>query len=390
MKKWSVLLKTILVIILLLTAFWYLFCEGGPLSDTEIAHALNERIEYFVGAGQKNELEPEADNEQVVPQPVENEIQESEEVVDSSATIVFTGDVELSEYVQAKYDEKGLDGVISPELQQIMQDATVTMINNEFCFSTRGKPEADKQYTFEVNPSYVKLLNELGVDIAGLANNHCRDYGQDSLTDTFATLSEAGIEYTGAGNTLEDASKLIIKTDAMGRKYGFLAATRVIPFGSWYVENSQPGVFGCYDEANLLNAVKEARGQVDYLYVMVHWGVERTTSLENHQIQIGHDLIDAGVDAVIGMHSHCLQPVEYYNGKPIFYSLGNYIFNQTIKDGAAVSISYDEQGNEQVRIIPITASDAYTSQATGVDMINYIATMSDTVIIDEEGYISPR
>ena len=360
------ILKTILVIIVVLTGIWYLFGQGGPLYDKgqEIAGLIFSQEDD--SQADESGLQPEsAQNTESSEEATDSETTEEEEAepVDQTATILFTGDVEISEYVQAKYSSSGIDGIISPTLQQEMRDATVTMINNEFCFSTRGEKAADKQYTFRVDPSYVSLLTDLGVDIAGLANNHVLDYGRDALTDTFTTLTDAGIEYTGAGDSLEDASKLIVKTDAKGRTYGFLAASHVIPVASWNVENAQPGVFCFYDNTALIAAVKEAASQVDYLFVMVHWGTEHTTELTSYQVSDGHAIIDAGATAVIGMHSHCLQPMEYYQGKPIFYSLGNYIFNANITSGGAVAFDFDENDNMTVRFIAVNASDTYTKES---------------------------
>ena len=395
MKKFTtVMLKTILVLVIILAGCWYAFGQNGPFNSQAKAFAkeqgIEEQLQWLIG-----ETEERSDDSLSVDSisETENEHQETDTIEqaaapeDLSTSIVFTGDIELSEYVQAKYDADGIDGVASEAIQSIMKDADITMINNEFCFSERGQKAPDKQYTFRVNPSYVKILNDLGVDIAGLANNHVLDFGHDALTDTFSTLTDAGIEYTGAGNSLEEASKLIVKTDLAGRKYGFLAASHVIPVGSWNVLNSQPGEFCFYDETDLLNAITEADSQVDYLFVMVHWGVEHTTELEDYQINDGHKMIDAGADAVIGMHSHCLQPIEIYNDKPIFYSLGNFIFNQTIKSGggAAVEFAIDENDNVTYRIIPIQATGACT--AVDSSGYSYVESISSNVAVGDDGVI---
>ena len=394
MKKFfGALIKTVLVLVIITAGCWYAFGENGPLNDKAKAYARQRGIEaslsWLIGAEESEASDEVAEADDNIAE--ETALAEQElKPEDLNTSIVFTGDIELSEYVQGTYDSNGIDGVASADIQDLLNNATFTMINNEFCFSERGTKAPDKQYTFRVNPGYVSILNELGVDIAGLANNHVLDFGQDALTDTFTTLSDAGIDYTGAGNSLEEASKLIIKTDAAGRTYGFLAASHVIPVGSWNVLNSQPGEFCFYDEADLLEAIQAADSQVDYLFVMVHWGVEHTTELEDYQINDGHKMIDAGADAVIGMHSHCLQPVEYYNGKPIFYSLGNFIFNQTIKSGGggAVEFSIDENDNVTYRIIPITATNACTS--VDVSGYSYVESISSGVAVDENGVISKK
>jgi len=396
MKKFTILFKILLIIILIGAGAWYAFGVNGPLNaqaKSFVAEHGIDGLEWLVG---KVEAEDSQSSDKAIglDEDIEEESEQEPMEEDLSTSIVFTGDVELSEYVQANYDSSGISAVTSESIQRLMQDADICMINNEFCFSERGEQASDKQYTFRVNPSYVSILCDLGVDIAGLANNHVLDYGHDALSDTFTTLTDAGIEYTGAGNSLEEAKKLIIKTDAAGRTYGFLAASHVIPVASWNVTDSQPGEFCFYDETELLNAITEASTQVDYLFVMVHWGVEHTTELEDYQVNDGHKMIDAGADAVIGMHSHCLQPVEYYNGKPIFYSLGNFIFNQSINSGGggAVEFSIDENNQVNYRIIPIVASDACTSEAIESDSnaYTYVESISDNVAVDANGYLSQK
>lgn len=371
MKKFiSLIIKIILVLIIIATVIWYLFGSDGPLYDKGQLFLQHHNIELALpfqkdkgedSSSESQGLKP-SDTEEVEVEDTEPLVEETEEVVDETATIVFTGDVEISTYVQAKYDASGIEGILSPSLLSELQNADVTMINNEFCFSTRGTP-ADKQYTFRVDPTYSSILTDMGVDVAGLANNHVLDYGKDALTDTFSTLNSVNVDYVGAGNSMEEASKMVVKTDAKGRTYGFMASSHIIPVAGWDIQNSQPGVFTFYDDTKLLEAVKEASSQVDFLFVMVHWGKEHTTELESYQINEGHAIIDAGATAVIGMHSHCLQPMEYYNGHPIFYSLGNFIFNQTITSGAAVAFDFDADDNMTVRAITVTAEDTYTHES---------------------------
>ncbi len=371
MKKFiSLIIKIILILIIIATVIWYLFGSDGPLYDKGQLFLQDFNFELALpfqkdkgedSSAESQGLKP-SDTEEVEVEETEPLVEETEEVVDETATIVFTGDVEISTYVQAKYDASGIEGILSPTLLSELQNADVTMINNEFCFSTRGTP-ADKQYTFRVDPTYSSILTDMGVDVAGLANNHVLDYGKDALTDTFSTLNSVNVDYVGAGNSMEEASKMVVKTDAKGRTYGFMASSHIIPVAGWDIQNSQPGVFTFYDDTKLLEAVKEASSQVDFLFVMVHWGKEHTTELESYQINEGHAIIDAGATAVIGMHSHCLQPMEYYNGHPIFYSLGNFIFNQTITSGAAVAFDFDAHDNMTVRAITVTAEDTYTHES---------------------------
>lgn len=127
---------------------------------------------------------------------------------DGSTTILFTGDVLFANAFKAGYDADGIKGVVAPELLEELRAADILMVNNEFPFSDRGTPMADKQFTFRCSPGYVKALNEMGVDVVSLANNHTLDYGRDALSDTFAALDGAGILYGGAGDSAERAKQV--------------------------------------------------------------------------------------------------------------------------------------------------------------------------------------
>lgn len=282
---------------------------------------------------------------------------------DKKTTLVFAGDVYLSDYVLASYNQSGIDGVLEKDLLKEMKQADLAMVNNEFPYSTRGTQAPDKQFTFRIDPSYVSILLESGVDLVTLANNHVLDYGTDALRDTFQTLEEADIPYAGAGNSLARASKLIRKK-VNGQTFGFLAASRVFPDVSWNVENAQPGVFSAYDPSKLVAAVSNARARCDFLCVYLHWGIERNTTPEEYQVSMAHALIDAGADAVIGAHPHVLQGVELYKEKPIFYSLGNFIFYQNIDRTAVAKLTLSADHTAKWQLLAAKASDCRTYMIT--------------------------
>ncbi len=305
-------------------------------------------------------------------------------------TLLFTGDVLLSDYVLENYDRDGISGVLSPVLLEAMQTADITVINNEFPFSTRGEQAPDKQFTFRVNPDYVRVLTDMGVDIAGIANNHVLDFGPDALLDTFETLENAGIDYMGAGSDLSRASALITK-EVNGKTFGFLAASRVIPVVSWDIKNASPGVFTTYDPALLLAAIKEARTHCDFLSVFVHWGIERDEYPRDYQVTMAQQYIDAGADLVVGAHPHVLQGIAYYENKPVFYSLGNFIFNREIPRTAVLRVTVPPEGSPVFQLIAASAANARTIADDG-DKRNaacdYLESISEGIVIDDEGIVT--
>ncbi|MBP3677049.1 MAG: CapA family protein [Agathobacter sp.] len=304
-------------------------------------------------------------------------------------TMFFTGDVML-QYCRGVYAEKGINGLITPYLQQEMVNANMTVINNEFPFSTRGTKAPDKQYTFRVEPSYVSALVDMGVDVASLANNHALDFGQDALLDTFTTLDNAGIPYVGAGETKERAEEAIF-VEAGGRKVGVLSASRVIPVVEWNITTRQPGLFCTYDSSRLVQRIKEIESQCDYVVVFVHWGIERKAYPEEYQRNLAKQYIDAGADLVVGNHSHVPQGIEYYKGVPIVYCLGNYIFNPNMTDTYALKAVWDVEGNTSLQVIPVDTRNYLTGELTGNEaqaFYDYLEGISFDVSIDENGYVT--
>lgn len=309
---------------------------------------------------------------------------------DDGFTMFFTGDIML-ENSMVRYDEQGIHGILSEYLVNEMVSADMTVINNEFPFSTRGVKAEDKQFTFRVHPRYVSALQDMGVDVASLANNHALDFGQEALLDSFTTLDEAGIPYVGAGETKERAEEAIY-VEAGGRKVGVLSASRVIPVHTWNIISSQPGLFCTYDSTRLVERIKEIEDECDYVVVFVHWGIEREAFPEEYQRELAKQYIDAGADLVVGNHAHVPQGIEYYNGVPIVYCLGNYIFNPNMVDTYALKVVWTQEDATELQVVPIGTNDLLTSELAGEDKLafyDYLESISFGVEIDENGKVLP-
>ena len=183
-------------------------------------------------------------------------------------------------------------------------------------------------------------LKELGFDAVGIGN-HFGDGGRSALEDTINVFSENNLALVGASlNGSEDASKPAY-LDMKGQKVAFFSADDVAAYywsdQTWganrYSIKSSSGGIGAVDHAKIKKDIGAAKENADLVVVMVSWGVEYTNKASSHQVEMAHSLIDAGADIIIGSHPHWVQQIEFYEGKPIFYSLGNYIFDQT-NDGA--------------------------------------------------------
>ena len=314
----------------------------------------------------------------------------TDELEDNSFTMFFTGDVMLQN-VMSRYDEQGINGIISEYLEEEMVNADMTMINNEFPFSTRGEQAPDKQFTFRVHPRYVSALQDMGVDVASLANNHALDFGPDALVDSFTTLEDAGIPYVGAGETKKRAEEAVF-VEANGRKVGVLSASRVIPVHTWNIISSQPGLFCTYDSSRMVERIKEIESECDFVVVFVHWGIEREAIPEEYQRELAQQYIDAGADLVVGNHAHVPQGIEYYKGVPIVYCLGNYIFNPDMVDTYALKVVWDEEDTTQLQVIPVDTRNLLTAELTGEEkqaFYGYLESISFGVEIDEDGKVLP-
>ena len=306
--------------------------------------------------------------------------------------LLFSGDIYFSSHVLTAYDNAGgIHGVLDEAYRDEISRADIYMANQEFPFSDRGTPAPDKQFTFRVPPERVSMMHELGIDIVTIANNHTLDYGTDALVDTCTTLENAGIPYVGAGANM-DRAKQLETIEVRGRTIGFLAASRVYPDTSWVANSKKPGMVSGNDPSKLIKEIEAAGEYCDYLVVYMHWGIERDEKPQEYQRTLGRQLIDAGADLVIGSHPHVLQGIEYYQGKPIVYSLGNFIFGSSIPKTALLRADVDlEQNQVNLSLVPGTSGAGFTKELTDpgkkVEFYQYMQEISFGVTIDENGVV---
>ena len=319
------------------------------------------------------------------------EPQKEDEVV-----LAFAGDIlfddEYSIMASMKQRSNGIYDTISADLLDEMTSADIFMLNNEFTYTLRGEPTFEKQYTFRADPETSEYLLDMGVDIVSLANNHAYDYGELSLLDSMDTLASMQMPYVGAGRNIEEASRpFYFETDGM--KIGILSSTQIErldnPDTKGATENSA-GVFRSWDGTLLYEKVKEVKEQCDFLVVYVHWGTENTTELDWAQKEQARKLVESGADLVIGNHAHCLQGIEVIDGVPVFYSLGNFLFNSKTVDTCLVKATVRDGTLNSLQFIPALQSGCKTQLLTGSEkarVISYMQSLSQGIVIDENGYI---
>lgn len=279
---------------------------------------------------------------------------------DATVRICIGGDTSIdSEFADVAY-RKGVDYPWA-EVSEVLNAADLSIVNLETCVSTRGVSEKREGFGFRTPPEMLEGFVNAGIDLVNLANNHTRDFGYDALLDTFMHLDEYGINYFGAGNDYNEAAGLVVK-EVNGVKIGFTGCNRV-----WLPEDYAAGeghaginqVHSVSDKRTqaYLEKVKEYDSQCDVLVVFLHYGTEEVFEITSYQERMSKALIDAGADMVMGGHSHTLQPIEFYNGKPIFYSIGNFIFWHVDDDidGLTVifDITVDKNGFVSLRVHPL-------------------------------------
>lgn len=326
---------------------------------------------------------------------------EAQERNGKSIVLGFTGDTCLADnYIPmqglaAKNSTSIYDG-IDGRFVKAMRTADLMWVNNEFAYGEDVEPLEGKEWTFLAAPQNVKYLQNLGVDIAGLANNHTFDYGEEAFLTTLDTLKGAGIPYVGAGRDAAEAYAPVV-LEANGIKVAYVAAS-CAEYTVYTPEAGEdsPGIAWCYDDDAFLEAIRAATTQADYVVALPHWGVEHSTELEEKQIESARAYLDAGADAVVGTHSHILQGMDFYEGKPILYNLGNFWFDDydidTVLAELVVKMDAGKPTTEVV-LLPGTQSNAFTAwapdEAERNRIFRYIEEISgDAVAIDGTGHVT--
>lgn len=313
--------------------------------------------------------------------------QEVAESLPQSVTLSFAGDVYFSELVMQNYDQSGIHALVDDQMLDFMQSADLFLLNNEFAFSNRGEAMADKEYTLRCDPKYVKILQELGTDIVSIANNHVLDFGQTAFLDTLETLENAQITAIGGGHNLAEASAPAVVT-IHRQTFAIFAATRVSPSYDWYATKNHAGILQTYDAETLNRAIAEAESLYDHTIVFVHWGIERNEIPEEYQRTLAKGYIDAGADLIIGCHPHVLQGFEYYNGVPIIYSLGNYLFGNRTGETLLLNAIFDENRSLSIQLIPCQRTDGVLTMISEPEnLFRHLTELSFGVSVSQNGVL---
>ena len=251
--------------------------------------------------------------------------------VGGNLSLTVTGDIMFGRNMPAVLS---LDSSPYQHVSNVTGNTDILLVNTENPFTTSGdavKPDVP----LKANPQYIPLLNGTsGMIISANANNHVFDYGVTGMRDSIENLDSYGIAHIGAGENKQEATKpAIIEKD--GHKitiFNYMDSENfqeysqsVMPIAT----DDSPG-YSAWDDVESVEQIKQAKENgSDIIIVYMHYGNEYSRSPNDNQKEISHLAIDAGATAVVGSHAHVTQGIEVYNGKPIFYNLGNFMFDQS-------------------------------------------------------------
>lgn len=299
-----------------------------------------------------------------------------QEVVISTA-----GDILLDRGVGEAIENNGMNYPYEG-VAQIFNEDDITIANLECPLTlTGGGAMKEKRFVFKADPNNADALKKAGFDALVLANNHTMDYLGSGLTDTIHALDCIGISYAGAGQSKSEIEPCFI--NKKGICIGVLSYSSLPPEGFMYDEDSATIAYaraGFLDD--MQREIAQVSEQCDFLIVYFHWGTEYRHDVNESQIEIAHAAVDSGASAVIGAHPHVLQGRETYKGAPIYYSIGNFVFDKQIPEGTdeamIVQLTISKEGIVAVDEIPVVIkkcqphlADEQEAAQIEINMIRY-------------------
>ena len=265
--------------------------------------------------------------------------------------LIVGGDVMLGRTVGERI-EAGVDPFGG--LREYFRTASCRLVNLECVLSSKGQAITAKRYSLRAPDSAIRVLTSAQIEGVSLANNHTTDFGNEALADSLARLEASGIAAMGAGETPEQAYAPRIFTTGDGRKIAVIALTDLENDPS----DGTMAVATASERDRVSRAIAEAHASAQYVLCLPHWGDENAPRVHERQRELARWLIDHGVDAVAGSHPHCLQPLDFYHGRPIVYSLGNLVFDgapelASWNRGALLEVNVGGGGESWVRLVPV-------------------------------------
>lgn len=294
------------------------------------------------------------------------------------AILIAVGDIMLTRGVAIKIAKNGSEYPFL-QVKDYLKTGDIVFGNLETPISP-GRAIKPGEMLFRSDPGLEKELKASNFSILSLANNHTENFGDYGLEQTFKYLDEAGIKYVGAGENISQAYSSAIM-EVNGLKFAFLAYDDIDFTPASYQADEDSAGIAFMNKEKMIFAIAEAKKQADFVIVSMHSGIEYQTEASDKQKEFARLAIDSGAEMVIGHHPHVVEPIEKYNGKYIFYSLGNFIFDQMwslpTRQGAIVKIVFGEAGvksvETQATLIEDYCQPRITADEEAQDVLNILA-----------------
>jgi len=269
--------------------------------------------------------------------------------------LVAVGDIMLSRMVAQRIKEHQDPNYPFLKVADLISQADIAFGNLE-CPITSGRTISLFEMIFRADPESVDGLKYAGFDILSLANNHILNFGQEGLIDTLSHLEKADIDYVGAGKSKQEAHTPKI-LEVNGVKIAFLAYVDNI-FASVFsqTKENQPSM-ALMDIVEMEKDVASIKPYVDFVIISMHTGTEYALQPNSKQIDFAHAAIDVGADLIIGHHPHVVQKIEQYKDGYIFYSLGNFVFDQMwskeTRESVIAKIIFGKENIKEMAFVPV-------------------------------------
>lgn len=293
----------------------------------------------------------------------------------SILNFLFFGDMMLDRSVGTRIQENGLDYLfekLAGEENRFFQGIDLVGCNLEGAVTNDGTHYAPQMaYDFAFHPDLINRLKKYNFNFFTTANNHLTDQGKQGVNETMENLDEMDFYHSGCvDGGIDDCSSKVVEIS--GKKIGMAGFSTV---------------YTTLNKEKLKTEIKNLADSTDLVIVNIHWGVEYTNHFNKTQQDLAHILIDAGADIIIGHHPHVVQGIEIYKNKPIFYSLGNFIFDQYFsketQEGFAVGINIE---NEKISMFlyPFKSNLSQPDLMSGNEKEKFLKDLADWSEVGEE------
>ena len=253
------------------------------------------------------------------------------------------------------------------DVQEELENSDICFANLETVLSNVGLVREDiKSEQMRGDGKFIKILKNAGFNILSIANNHIMQHGSEAFNQTVDTVCESGIDVVGLADNNRSVPKFI---SSNGLKICFLS------YSLRPEKYNRDPLYSQFNKSDVVEDINRNKKKSDLLVLSLHWGDEFVKYPSSEQIELAHDLIDSGVDLILGHHSHMIQGIEKYKLGVIVYSLGNFVFDfwqNKFRETIIFKCKMVKGGIDSYEIIPVKISKLYKPIiVTGSDVYKY-------------------